>query len=86
MYTSGSLYIPVSTLVRGRPPPQTYSFDGHCPRTHHIRRAGMCRIKEQLGEYVQGKIQEIAEHAQCTKVGLPPSVMALAERSRFGML
>ncbi len=46
----------------------------------------MCRIKEQLGEYVQGKIQEIAEHAQCTKVGLPPSVMALAERSRFGML
>ena len=32
----------------------------------------MCRIKEQLGEYVQGKIQEIAEHSQCTKVGLSP--------------
>ncbi len=35
----------------------------------------MCRIKEQLGEYVQGKIQEIAEHSQCTKVGLFPSII-----------
>ena len=29
----------------------------------------MSRIKEQLADYVQGKIQEIAEHSQCTKVG-----------------
>ena len=27
------------------------------------------RVKEQLAEYVQGRIQELAEYSECTKVG-----------------
>ena len=38
----------------------------------------MSRIKEQLTDYVQGKIQEIAEHSQCTKVVFSLSEAILA--------
>ena len=68
---SDSLHRFVSWLVKRRPflHLSLWMLRKLDQRTCHIRSDGMSRIKEQLADYVQGKIQEIAEHSQCTKVG-----------------